>query len=452
MKSIVIVMTLLISLSVLALPSMGTGIKTPQGITDLSELIYSTGYALVIGISDYTPVEYQRKYATADADAVADLLQVKYGFEKKNITVLKNGEATKQNIMEKLASYVEPQKVSPEDCLLIFFSGQGISLNLPDKDEQGFLVPYNTKFDLSKEQEFETYKQNCIGLNELKQILNGISTRHMLVIADACVGGTESWQQPAPDVPISSYLLKVSAAPARQIIVAGGKDEKPAESDIFKHGLLTANLFNGLKNAQTDGNKDGVTTGSELASYLTKIVSGATDGKQKPLFASAGAGEFIFAPQPFPVAVIEMENGGRIVIEFYPLDAPNTVDNFIKLAKKGYYNGLTFHRVEKGLLIQGGDPNGDGRGGPGYTIKAEFNSQKHIAGTVAMARRQEPDTAGSQFYICLVPLPSLDGKYTVFGQVIEGMDVVNKVQKGDKMKKVTIVDKVTLNPKKEEKK
>jgi peptidylprolyl isomerase/peptidyl-prolyl cis-trans isomerase B (cyclophilin B) len=108
--------------------------------------------------------------------------------------------------------------------------------------------------------------------------------------------------------------------------------------------------------------------------------------------------------------------------------------------------------VEKGLLIQGGDPNGDGRGGPGYTIKAEFNSQKHIAGTVAMARRQEPDTAGSQFYICLVPLPSLDGKYTVFGQVIEGMDVVNKVQKGDKMKKVTIVDKVTLNPKKEEKK
>jgi peptidyl-prolyl cis-trans isomerase B (cyclophilin B) len=103
-------------------------------------------------------------------------------------------------------------------------------------------------------------------------------------------------------------------------------------------------------------------------------------------------------------------------------------------------------------LIQGGDPSGNGQGGPGYTIKAEFNSQKHIAGTVAMARRPDPNSAGSQFYICITPLSSLDGKYTVFGQVIEGMDVVKGVQKGDKMKKVTIVDMATLNPKKDEKK
>ena len=137
-------------------------------------------------------------------------------------------------------------------------------------------------------------------------------------------------------------------------------------------------------------------------------------------------------------------------MDFYPLDAPNTVDNFIKLTKKGYYDGLKFHRVEPNLLIQGGDPNGSGSGGPGYTIKAEFNSQKHIAGTVAMARRQDPNSAGSQFYICIVPLPSLDGKYTVFGQVIEGMDVVKGVQKGDVMKKVTIVEKSALDPKKKE--
>lgn len=147
-------------------------------------------------------------------------------------------------------------------------------------------------------------------------------------------------------------------------------------------------------------------------------------------------------------AVIDMANGGRIVIEFYPQDAPKTVDNFIKLAKKGYYNGLKFHRVEKGLLIQGGDPNGDGTGGPGYTIKAEFNSQKHVEGTVAMARKNEPDTAGSQFYICLKPLSQLDGKYTVFGHVVEGIDVAKAVQVGDVMKSVTIVDKSTLNPNK----
>lgn len=168
------------------------------------------------------------------------------------------------------------------------------------------------------------------------------------------------------------------------------------------------------------------------------------------MFAKAGAGEFIFAPQPFPVAIIEMVKGGRIVIEFYPLDAPNTVDNFIKLAKKGYYNNLTFHRVIPKFVAQGGDPNGDGSGGPGYTIKAEFNLQKHLKGTVAMARKPNNiDSAGSQFYICLEPLPSLDNQYTVFGQVVEGMDIVNGIQKGDVMKTVTIVDKVTPNPKKE---
>ncbi|MGB9553010.1 MAG: peptidylprolyl isomerase [bacterium] len=138
-----------------------------------------------------------------------------------------------------------------------------------------------------------------------------------------------------------------------------------------------------------------------------------------------------------PLAIIETGKG-TIKIEMYPQDAPNTVANFIYLAKKGFYNGLTFHRVEPGFVIQGGDPNGNGTGGPGYHIKAEFNSRKHLTGTVAMARSNDPNSAGSQFYICLAPQPSLDGKYTVFGQVIEGMDVVQKIQVGDKMLKVTV--------------
>ncbi len=143
-------------------------------------------------------------------------------------------------------------------------------------------------------------------------------------------------------------------------------------------------------------------------------------------------------------AIIEMAKGGKIVIEFYPKDAPNTVDNFVKLTNKGFYNGLTFHRVIPGFVAQGGDPDGNGLGGPGYHIKAEFNKQLHKTGTVAMARSPEPDSAGSQFYICLAPQPSLDGQYTVFGQVVEGMDVVNKIVIGDVMKKVTIVDKATI--------
>jgi peptidyl-prolyl cis-trans isomerase B (cyclophilin B) len=139
-------------------------------------------------------------------------------------------------------------------------------------------------------------------------------------------------------------------------------------------------------------------------------------------------------------AVITMEKGGEIRIEFFPADAPKTVENFVTLAKKGFYDGLTFHRVEPGFVVQGGDPKGDGTGGPGYKIKAEFNKQPHVRGVVAMARSQDPDSAGSQFYITLAPANFLDGKYTVFGKVTSGMDVVDKIQRGDKMKSVKIVE------------
>jgi peptidyl-prolyl cis-trans isomerase B (cyclophilin B) len=139
-------------------------------------------------------------------------------------------------------------------------------------------------------------------------------------------------------------------------------------------------------------------------------------------------------------AEITMDKGGVIVIEFYPADAPKTVDNFVKLAKKGYYDGVTFHRREENFVIQGGDPKGNGTGGPGYTIPAEFNKQKHVRGAVAMARTQDPNSAGSQFYICLAPANFLDGQYTVFGIVTKGMDVVDKVKVGDKMKTVKIVE------------
>ena len=139
-------------------------------------------------------------------------------------------------------------------------------------------------------------------------------------------------------------------------------------------------------------------------------------------------------------AIITMEKGGDIVIEFYPEDAPKTVENFVTLAKKGFYDGVKFHRREENFVIQGGDPKGDGTGGPGYTIKAEFNKQKHVRGAVAMARTQDPNSAGSQFYICLGPAHFLDNQYTVFGIVTKGMDVVDKVKVGDKMKTVKIVE------------
>jgi len=139
-------------------------------------------------------------------------------------------------------------------------------------------------------------------------------------------------------------------------------------------------------------------------------------------------------------AVITLENGNEIRIEFYPADAPKTVENFVTLAKKGFYDNLTFHRVVPDFVVQGGCPKGDGTGGPGHTVKAEFNKQKHVRGSVAMARSQHPDSAGSQFYITYGATPHLDGSYTVFGHVVAGMEHVDRIKQGDRMKTVAIVE------------
>lgn len=127
--------------------------------------------------------------------------------------------------------------------------------------------------------------------------------------------------------------------------------------------------------------------------------------------------------------VIMETDMGKIVLEMFPDVAPITVQNFLKLANSGFYNGLTFHRVIDGFVIQGGDPLGNGTGGAGYTIPAEFSDLQHMPGTLAMARGPDPNSASSQFYICLRQLPSLDGQYTIFGQTVEGMDVVQKIGK-----------------------
>ena len=156
-----------------------------------------------------------------------------------------------------------------------------------------------------------------------------------------------------------------------------------------------------------------------------------------------------------PIVTIEMENGDIMKAELYPEVAPNTVNNFVSLVKKGYYDGLIFHRVINGFMIQGGCPDGTGMGGPGDTIKGEFaqngfaNNLAHTEGVLSMARAMHPDSAGSQFFIMHKAAPHLDGAYAAFGKIIEGMDIVNKIAETDtdysdrpldeqKMKKVTV--------------
>ncbi len=145
----------------------------------------------------------------------------------------------------------------------------------------------------------------------------------------------------------------------------------------------------------------------------------------------------VFKIMSNPVFKIEMENGDVIKGELYPETAPNTVNNFISLANSGYYNGLTFHRVIYGFMIQGGCPNGTGTGNPGYSIKGEFsgngfkNDLKHTAGVISMARSMMPDSAGSQFFIMHRDAPHLDGSYAAFGKVTEGMEFVNAIAECD---------------------
>ena len=140
-----------------------------------------------------------------------------------------------------------------------------------------------------------------------------------------------------------------------------------------------------------------------------------------------------------PIVTIEMENGGVIKVELYPEIAPNTVNNFLSLVNKGFYDGLIFHRVIPGFMIQGGDPQGTGMGGPGYRIKGEFkhngfsqNNLKHDRGVLSMARSMMPDTAGSQFFIMHDKAPHLDGEYAAFGKVIEGMEVADAIVSADR--------------------
>ena len=156
-----------------------------------------------------------------------------------------------------------------------------------------------------------------------------------------------------------------------------------------------------------------------------------------------------------PIVTITMEDGGIMKLELYPEIAPNTVNNFISLVSKGFYNGLIFHRVISGFMIQGGDPDGRGTGGPGYSIKGEFsgngfpNDLKHTRGVISMARSMRPDSAGSQFFIMHQDSPHLDGQYAAFGKLLEGEDVLDNIARtktgwGDKPVQPQVMKTVTV--------
>jgi cyclophilin family peptidyl-prolyl cis-trans isomerase len=155
-------------------------------------------------------------------------------------------------------------------------------------------------------------------------------------------------------------------------------------------------------------------------------------------------------PKKMPTVVITLDKGGQITLELWSADAPNHVKNFLDLTGKGFYDGQRVHRVEPGFVVQFGDPQSKtlsvdhprmGTGGPGYTIKAEFNQRPFERGVLGMARSQDPDSGGSQVYLMLGPAPFLNGKYTAFGRVVKGMEVVDTIKVGDRIKAIAVVDR-----------
>ena len=158
------------------------------------------------------------------------------------------------------------------------------------------------------------------------------------------------------------------------------------------------------------------------------------------------------APEELPIATIKIKDYGTVVAELYPDKAPNTVNNFISLANSGFYDGLTFHRIIKGFMIQGGCPEGTGTGGPGYSIKGEFtkngyeyNNLAHTEGVLSMARANDPDSAGSQFFIMLDDAPHLDGHYAAFGRVTSGMDVAHDIEVAGTSNGPVVIESMTVN-------
>lgn len=163
-------------------------------------------------------------------------------------------------------------------------------------------------------------------------------------------------------------------------------------------------------------------------------------------------------PKELPIATIVIKNYGTIEAELYPHIAPNTVNNFISLANSGFYDGLTFHRIIKDFMIQGGDPNGNGSGGPGYSIKGEFtknkfkNDLKHAEGVLSMARSQNKNSGGSQFFIMTKDSPHLDGQYAAFGKIIKGIDIVHEIENtktgnNDKPEKDIVIESIKVDTK-----
>lgn len=248
-----------------------------------------------------------------------------------------------------------------------------------------------------------------------------------------------------PAQPVGSEIVPTFTPDGKAVLFLRGRKLYRAPLDGGKATLLTPSLMVADYTLSEDGTRVLVTGITDATMTALQAQAAAAQHAKPPTTAPTGKfkpptqAEIDAAKKAGTRTAVIKTSAGDITVALYGADAPLTVANFVKLAQAKFYDGLKFHRVEPGFCIQGGDPNGDGTGGPGYSIKLEIAPKlKHVTGALAMARAQDPDSAGSQFYIVPQPQAGLDGQYAVFGKVIKGMDVVTKVKVGERIISITI--------------
>lgn len=271
--------------------------------------LYSNSHALLIGISKYQhlPVDKRLQFADQDALALREQLIKSYGFATENVTLLLNEQATKAAIEKVLAAFADANRVGREDRLLIYFSGHGQTVTLPDAGEMGFLIPYDAQVDLRQPNNAGPYLDTCVEMDGLWKYLRGCPAKHALILADACFSGLLAQSRALGEReklnPIE--IAKQAARPARQALTAGGKGEEAVEDAVLGHGAFTFKLLEELRAEAAVAGE--VFTATDLAAALKRSVSNLTEGKQTPVFGSYRTeGDFLFvttAPSSVPPVV-----------------------------------------------------------------------------------------------------------------------------------------------------
>jgi len=314
------------------------GMKRPKALENEidSEVVYREGWVLAIGINKYSELssQYQLRYAVKDAESFVETLQSRFGFSRKNITILKDEEATKARIEKELNNLADHNRVQKDDCVIVYFSGHGVTASLPRGGDTGFIVPSDAKLDLSEEPNLGVYKQYCIEMNQLKKDADAIAAKHIIFIMDACYGGLALTGTRGLGSNVPGFYRKVAKSVTQQMITAGGKDEEAMEVPELGHGVFTYKLLEALQNNLADSNNDNVITGTELAMYLGNAVQQRTNGKQNPQFRREDEGEFLFIPQI---------RTGTLMIQVDPADATVTVlsDDGTRMVPSGMELELT---------------------------------------------------------------------------------------------------------------